>query len=246
MTRDVCVAVPAYEAGRTLEGVFDRIPPAARARIREYAVLNDGSGDDTAEVLRRLQAREPDLTVLTHAANQGYGATERDLLAHALAGPAAIVVLLHADGQYSPECIPELLAPIDAGEADLVQGSRLRGGGALAGGMPRYKYVANRALTAIENLAFGMRLAEYHSGYMVYTRRFLEQVPFRRLSHSFDFDLEMLVLARVKGLRIREVPIPTIYAGEVSHLKPVTYGLRVLRVVARQLTGYYRRLCREG
>jgi hypothetical protein len=107
--------------------------------------------------------------------------------------------------------------------------------------MPRYKYVANRALTWIENRAFGLRLAEYHSGYMAYARRFLEAVPWRGLSGSFDFDLEMIALARAHGFRIRETPIPTHYGDEVSHLRSIPYGLRVLRVVARYRMGAYRR-----
>ena len=153
--------------------------------------------------------------------------------------------MLHADGQYSPEVIPRILPLFDADEADLVQGSRFLAGGALKGGMPLYKYVANRSLTALENLVFGLSLAEYHSGYMNYSRRFLEQVPFERLSDSFDFDLEMIVLSMIAGLPLREVPIPTIYADEVSHLSPVRYGLNCLGVIARHLRGHYRRLTEE-
>jgi hypothetical protein len=148
-------------------------------------------------------------------------------------------VLLHSDGQYSPEKIPELLEPFDSGAADLVQGSRMLGGGALRGGMPLYKFIANKALTAIENRAFGMRLAEYHSGYMLYSRRALETIPFEKLLSSFDFDLEMIVLARAKGLRIKEIAIPTIYAGERSHLNPIRYGCDVLSVVRRYRRGIY-------
>ncbi len=246
MIESVFVVIPAYNAAKTIEGVFARIPDEARARITRYVVVNDGSSDNTSEVLVRLAEREPTLTVIKHEQNRGYGATERTLLNHALEQGADVAILLHADGQYSPEKIPEILAVFDRDEADVVQGSRMLDGGALKGGMPMYKYLANKALTAIENLAFGMRMAEYHSGYMSYSKTFLESVPFDRLSDSFDFDLEMLVLARVNGLRIREVAIPTIYADEKSHLNPITYGLRVLRVVIRQLTGHYRRLLRDS
>ncbi len=116
------------------------------------------------------------------------------------------------------------------------------GGGALRGGMPFYKYVGNKGLTVIENWAFGMKLAEYHSGYMVYSRKALETIPFEKLSASFDFDLEMIVLARAKGLRIAEIAIPTIYAGEKSHLNPIGYGLDVLSVVWRYKRGVYHRM----
>ena len=113
------------------------------------------------------------------------------------------------------------------------------GGGALRGGMPLYKFIGNKALTAIENWAFGMNLAEYHSGYMLYSRKALETISFEKLSGSFDFDLEMIVLAHVKGLRIAEIPIPTIYAGEKSHLNPIRYGLDVLSVVWDYKRGKY-------
>ena len=149
---------------------------------------------------------------------------------------------MHSDGQYSPELIPELLRPFDDDTADMVQGSRMLGGSALKGRMPLYKFVANKVLTAIENRAFGMNLAEYHSGYMLYSRKTIAAIPFQKLSDSFDFDLEMIVMAHIKGLRIQEIAIPTIYAGEVSHLRPVQYGLRVLGIVASYKRGKYDKL----
>jgi hypothetical protein len=129
--------------------------------------------------------------------------------------------------------------PFERNEADLVQGSRILGKGALKGGMPFYKFVANKFLTALENISFGMRMAEFHSGYMLYSRKALTEIPFNKLSDSFHFDLEMLVMAKIKGLRITEVPIPTIYADEVSHLNPIRYGFDVLSVVRGYLTGKY-------
>ena len=118
----------------------------------------------------------------------------------------------------------------------------MMGDGALKGGMPLYKFVSNKALTFIENLSFGMKMAEFHSGYMLYARKALLEIPFNKLSNSFDFDLEMLVMAKIKGLRIVEVSIPTIYAGETSHLNPVKYGFDVLAVVRDYLGGKYHRL----
>jgi len=242
MVQRVFVLVPAYNAGATIERVFARIPDAARRRICGYAVVNDGSTDDTDAALDRLLASFPNLAILRHDVNRGYGAAEKTLLAYALDHGADIAVILHSDGQYSPEKIPDLLAPFDEGAADLVQGSRMLNGGALRGGMPLYKFVANKSLTAVENWAFGMSMAEYHSGYMLYARKTLEVIPFEKLSNSFDFDLEMLVMARVKGLRIREVAIPTIYEDETSHLRPMKYGLAVLSIVGRYLRGEYHRL----
>jgi glycosyltransferase involved in cell wall biosynthesis len=231
MVNDVFILMPAYNAGATIEKVFTRIPPEAKDRIRRYVVVDDGSTDDTQAALSRLSADYPTLTVLTQPTNCGYGEAVKRLLGYALEHQADVGIVLHSDGQYSPEKIPDLLRPFDQDTADIVQGSRMLDGGALKGGMPLYKYVANKALTAIENWAFGMKLAEYHSGYMAYSKLALQSIPFQKLSKSFDFDLEMIVMARVKGLRIAEVAIPTIYAGEVSHLRSIQYGLRVLSVV---------------
>jgi glycosyltransferase involved in cell wall biosynthesis len=236
---NVFVLMPAYNAGATVEKVFARIPPEARERISRYVVVDDGSTDDTSLALVRLQKEFPNLVLLWHSGNKGYGEAEKTLLRYALAEGADVGILLHSDGQYSPEKIPELLAPFDAGTADMAQGSRMLDGGALRGGMPFYKYVANKALTFVENRAFGMKLAEYHSGYMVYSRKAMETIPFEKLSNSFDFDLEMIVLAKVKGLRIAEIAIPTIYAGEKSHLNPIKYGFDVLSVVRAYRRGKY-------
>ena len=205
-------------------------------------MVDDGSTDDTAAALARLRAQFPSLVTLAHAVNRGYGAAEKTLLAYALEQGADVGIVLHSDGQYSPELIPDLLRPFDDDSADLVQGSRMLGGSALKGRMPLYKFVANKVLTAIENWAFGLNLAEYHSGYMLYSRKTIASIPFRRLSDSFDFDLEMIVMAHIKGLRIQEIAIPTIYAGEVSHLKPVQYGLRVLGIVANYRRRKYDKL----
>jgi glycosyltransferase involved in cell wall biosynthesis len=234
------MAMPAYQAGKTIEDVFRRIPSETARRLYRILVVDDGSRDDTAAAIGRLAGRWPCLVPLRHQTNRGYGAAIKTLLTAARCEEADAVIVVHADGQYAPERIPDLLAPLDDGAADLVQGSRLLGGGARAGGMPLYKYVANRALTRIENAVFGLRLAEYHSGYLAYARSFLDAVAFEGFSDSFDFDLEMMAAARAGGYRIREVPIPTRYAGETSHLRSIPYGLRVLRVVIRYLRGHYR------
>jgi glycosyltransferase involved in cell wall biosynthesis len=234
--------MPAYNAASTIENVFARIPAAARERIGRYVVVNDGSTDGTEAALARLRVQFPSLVTLAHPVNRGYGAAEKTLLAYALEQGADVGIVLHSDGQYSPELIPDLLRPFDDDTADMVQGSRMLGGSALKGRMPLYKFVANKVLTAIENRAFGMNLAEYHSGYMLYSRKTIASIPFQKLSDSFDFDLEMIVMAHIKGLRIQEIAIPTIYAGEVSHLRPVQYGLRVLGIVASYKRGKYHKL----
>ena len=236
---NVFVVMPAYNAERTVEDVLARIPDAARRLVARYVAVDDGSADGTRAALDRAARHLPGLTILSHGRNRGYGAAMKTLLAYARDAGAGAAVTLHADGQYAPERIPALLAPIAAGAAEIVQGSRMLGGGALEGGMPLYKYAANRCLTAVENRALGLHLAEYHSGYMLYARRALDEIPFERLAETFVFDLEMLVAARVLDLRVAEVAIPTRYAGEVSHLRPVRYGLQVLDVVRRFRRGDY-------
>ena len=234
--------MPAYNAGATIEKVFSRIPQRVRDGIERYVVVNDGSTDDTNEALDRLSGRYANLVTLQHDKNRGYGASEKTLLNYALKENADVAVLLHSDGQYSPEKIPDLWNPLNENRADMVQGSRMLDGGALKGGMPLYKFLANKSLTALENWAFGLKLAEYHSGYMLYSQKCLTKIPFNKLSDSFDFDLEMIVMAKVKGLKITEVPIPTIYADELSHLKPVQYGFDVLSIIFDYKRGKYHRL----
>ena len=242
--RNLAIMMPAYNAGKTIERVFERIPVEVHSSVLYYIVVNDGSTDNTPEALARLQLRYPNFVVLDHKVNNGYGGAEKALLRHAASTEAKICVLLHADGQYAPEELPRLITPFEEENADMVQGSRMADGGhrALKGAMPLYKYMANRVLSAIENLAFDMQLAEYHSGYMLYSKRALLEIPFEKLSDSFCFDQEMLVMAKINGLKIVERPIPTYYGDEVSHLKPIRYGFNVLSLVWKYKRGYYHAL----
>lgn len=242
MIREVFIIMPAYNAGRTIERVFDRIPPGVRDRVSRYVVVDDGSTDDTGVALARLSGRFPSLVSLRHERNQGYGAAEKTLLDYAVREGAEVAVLLHSDGQYSPEKLPEMLEPFDRGSAEMVQGSRMLGSGALRGGMPVYKFLANKALTAVANQALGLRMAEYFSGYMAYHRSALQAIPYRQLADTFQFDMQMLVMAKVKKLRVAQIPIPTIYADEVSHLQPVRYGLEVLTILRDYHRGRYHAL----
>lgn len=238
----IFMIMPAYNAGTTIEGVFDRVPSEARQRIRRYVVVDDGSTDDTATALGRLRDRFANLVVISHERNQGYGAAEKTLLNYAVQHGAEVAVLVHADGQYSPEKIPEMLHPFDQGLADMVQGSRMLNRGALGGGMPFYKFLANKALTSVANWTLDLKMAEYFSGYMAYSRAALQAIPYHRLANSFQFDMQMLVMAKVHGLRVVEVGIPTIYGGEVSHLQPIRYGMDVLSVLRDYRRGEYHAL----
>jgi glycosyltransferase involved in cell wall biosynthesis len=236
----VFVVTPAYEAARLLAATLDRVAGARVPGLAGVVVVDDGSRDGTATVARAAAARCPaPVQVVERARNGGYGAAMKDGLLAARAAGAEIVACVHADGQYSPEALPGLLEARARRGLDVLQGSRIAGGGALAGGMPLYKYVGNALLNVVENAVLGLGLSDYHSGYLVYGPRALARLPFSRLSDSFDFDLEVIAAARAQGLEVGEAPIPTHYGDETSHLRPVAYGARVLRVLWRYRRGRY-------
>jgi glycosyltransferase involved in cell wall biosynthesis len=209
--------------------MVDAIP---RDLIDEVIVVDDGSTDQTLKI-----ARELDVTLVWHPHNVGYGANQKTCYLHALQGDADVIVMLHPDGQYEPSLIPDLIRPILAGEADLVLGSRMRErGAARAGGMPLYKVVANRVLTAIENRVMHTRLTDLHTGYRAYSRELLLRAPFLRNSPDFSFDSEMLLQASHFGFRIAEVPARSRYFQDASSitLGPATvYGLKTLLAALR-------------
>jgi glycosyltransferase involved in cell wall biosynthesis len=230
------VVMPAYNAGKTIESVFERLPREAIPKIKEFIVIDDGSKDDTPAKVKTL-SQTYGIKLLTHDPNRGYGAAQKTGFTQALTDGADLVVLLHSDGQYSPELILEMMKPIEEGRADVVGGSRIKGGKALEGGMPPIRYYGNIFLSKIENLVFRMNLTTYHSGYKAYSRKALESIPFRGYSDRFHFDSEMLVGCKRAKLKVVEVPIPTRYAGEKSYLNPIPYGFSVLGVIFRYLVG---------
>jgi glycosyltransferase involved in cell wall biosynthesis len=229
------VVIPAYQAARHLGRVIERLRAAALPALARIVVVDDGSRDGTAAV---AEAAGAPVTVVRRARNGGYGAAMKDGLRAARALGADAVACVHADGQYSPEALPALLAERERRGLDLLQGSRIASGTARSGGMPAYKIAGNAVLNRLENLTFGLRMTDYHSGYLVYGPAALA-LSVDRLSDSFDFDLEVIASARARGLAVGEAPIPTHYGDEVSHLNPLTYGLRVLRVLWRYRRGRY-------
>lgn len=235
----LAVVVPAYNAGRHLRGVVERIFAHRPSGLERIIVVDDGSADDTAAVAEKLAAATPLLALVRRPQNGGYGAAMKDGLAAARAAGADHVATVHADGQYGPEVLPELLDTLGRRGIDLLQGSRIAGGGARAGGMPHYKIAGNWALNQLERRVLGLPLTDFHSGYLVYGPRALAAIPFARLSDSFDFDLEAIAAARARQLVVQEAPIPTHYGDEISYLNPMTYGLRVLRVLWRFKRGAY-------
>ena len=227
----VIVVMPAYNAAKTLERTYADIP---HDRVDQIILVDDVSHDETVDIARQLG-----LDVIIHQQNLGYGGNQKTCYDAALAAGADVVVMLHPDYQYDATRIPALIAPIVEGEKHLMLGSRFLGN-PLAGGMPKWKFVANRFLTTVENLAFGLRLSEYHTGLRAYSRRLLETIPYELNSNDFVFDQELIaqVVAAGMGRRIGEIGVPTRYFDEASSVgfkRSVIYGTATLRVVARYL-----------
>ncbi len=227
----VVVVMPAYNAARTLHRTYADIPHDLVARV---ILVDDVSHDETVAIAQQLG-----LEVIAHRQNRGYGGNQKTCYDAALADGADVVVMLHPDYQYDATRIPALIEPILRDEADLMLGSRFLGD-PLAGGMPRWKFVANRFLTKLENLAFGLHLSEYHTGLRAYSRQLLETIPYKRSSDDFVFDQELIaqVVAAGMGSRIGEIAVPTRYfeeASSVGFVRSVVYGLSTVRVVLRFL-----------
>ena len=221
--KKIVVVMPAYRAEKTLQACFQAIP---RDVVDAVLLVDDASDDSTLAVARRLG-----IIAYRHPENRGYGANQKTCYALALAEGADIVVMLHPDYQYEPKLIPAMAAMVASGVYDVVIGSRILGNTAIAGGMPRYKYVANRLLTAVQNLVVGMKLSEFHTGYRAFARRVIETLPLAANSSDFIFDNQMLIQAHAFGMRIGEISCPTRYFeedSEISFGRSVVYGFGVL------------------
>jgi len=221
--KKVIVVMPAYNAARTLERTYYDLPFDI---IDEVLLVDDDSADTTVELSRRLG-----LTTLLHEKNMGYGKNQKTCYREALKRGADIVVMVHPDYQYSPKLVTPLAGMIAFGEYDAVIASRILGNGALEGGMPRYKYVSNRFLTAFQNLLIGQKLSEYHTGYRAFSRRVLEDLPLEENTNDFVFDNEMLAQIVFFKYKIGEISCPTRYFDEASSInftRSVRYGLGVI------------------
>jgi glycosyltransferase involved in cell wall biosynthesis len=209
--KKIGILVVAYNAASTLASVLDRIPPAFRSRISEILVSDDHSQDATYLVgLGYQQLSELPITVIRQPQNLGYGGNQKAGYQLAIERGFDIIVLLHGDGQYAPECLPEMVAPLERGDCDAVFGSRMMiKGAARRGGMPLYKFVGNRILSAFENRALGTDLTEFHSGYRAYSVKALNDIPFEKNSDGFNFDTQIIIQMHDAGKLIREIPIPT-------------------------------------
>lgn len=221
--KKIAVVMPAYHAERTLEACYIAIPHDI---VDTVLLVDDASDDATLAVAKRLGIQSH-----RHAQNRGYGGNQKTCYTLALEAGADIVVMLHPDYQYEPRLITAMAAMIASDVYDVVLGSRILGKTALAGGMPRYKYIFNRLLTFAQNVLVGAKLSEFHTGYRAFSRRVLETLPLAANSDDFVFDNQMLVQALAFGMRIGEISCPTKYfpeASEISFRRALRYGLGVL------------------
>jgi glycosyltransferase involved in cell wall biosynthesis len=255
--RRLLVFIVAYNAERTIQQTLRRIP---RQLLDDYdvevLVIDDSSTDQTfnrGELLRRDQSLPFTLTVLFNPVNQGYGGNQKIGFHYAIQQGFDYVALIHGDGQYAPESLPQLLAPLASGQADAVFGSRmLRPADARRGGMPLYKFVGNRILTAIQNRLLRATLSEWHSGYRVYATDALRRIPFHLNSNVFHFDTEIIIQLLIAGLRVTEVAIPTYYGDEISRVNGMKYAKDVViacvKARAQEWSLFYDRKfdCRAG
>jgi len=222
----VVVVMPAYNAGRTLRMTYEELP---KESVSTVILVDDGSTDATLQI-----ACELGLEIFVHNRNYGYGANQKTCYTEALRQGADIVVMVHPDYQYDPTLVPQIIAPIVDGRADVVLGSRLKSGSALAQGMPWWKYAANRFLTGVENRSFGLDLSEYHTGYRAFRREVLETVNFLLNSDNFVFDQEIIGQVVAAGFRIAEIAVPTRYfpaASTAGLLASSVYGFRILTML---------------
>jgi glycosyltransferase involved in cell wall biosynthesis len=230
----VLVFIVAFNAEKTIAEVVFRIPASLRNTFEVDVLIIDDSSGDLTFTKSHLVSKDSNLpfrlTVLFNPVNQGYGGNQKLGYRYAIENGYDFVALIHGDGQYAPECLPQLLEPLRNGEAAAVFGSRmLNPADALRGGMPKYKFVGNRILTWLENRMLHSNLSEFHSGYRIYSTRALAAIPFERNSNGFHFDTEIIIQFLVAGLTIKELPIPTYYGDEVCHVNGMKYAGNVLK-----------------
>ncbi len=228
--KKLIVIMPAYNAKSTLKQTYREIP---HEYVDEVILVDDASSDETPRI-----ASELGITTVIHKENTGYGGNQKTCYREALAHGADIVVMVHPDYQYSPRLVTAMASMIASGHYDVVLGSRILGGRALKGGMPLYKYIANRFLTLVENLALGVKLSEYHTGFRAFTREVLETLPLGENSDDFVFDSEVLVQAVYFGFKIGELSCPTRYFKEASSInfgRSLKYGFGVLYSIMKYL-----------
>ncbi len=232
--KKVLVLIVAYNAEKTITLLLDRFPKDALNRVDEIIVADDASSDPTAALAQAYKDKNnlKKLKVLKHEKNKGYGGNQKWGYNYAIKNNFDVVVMVHGDAQYPPEKILELINPILNDKADFMFGSRIAGD-PLGGGMPLYKFIANRFLTTTENIVLGTRLSEFHSGFRAYNVHALNAIPFNKNSDGYHFDSEIIVQLAIAKKRIGEIVIPTYYGDEKCHVPGIRYGLSILGILAQ-------------
>lgn len=236
--KKIIIVMPAYNAAKTLEKTYSEIPNGS---YDEIILVDDASKDNTVELAKKLN-----LIVIEHPENRGYGGNQKSCYKKALERGADVVVMLHPDYQYDPRIIPNITLPIIEDQADIVLASRMIRdpliGGPIKGGMPIYKFIANRILTFIENQALGTYFSEFHTGYRAFSRKALESIPFNDNSDDFVFDNEIIVQGIIKKFRFKEIPVTTRYfrdASSVNFIRSIKYGIQVISTAVKYLMCKY-------
>lgn len=231
MTLRILIFVVAYNAKKTIESVVERIPKEVFQYPTEILVIDDASQDETFRIAKGVEKSSGlPLSVLKNPINQGYGGNQKIGYLYGIIHNFDLVVLLHGDGQYAPEILPELLKPLIEGKADAVFGSRMIDpGAARKGGMPLYKYIGNRILSTFQNYVLGVQFSEFHSGYRIYSIEALKKIPFQLNSNDFHFDTEIIIQLLLAKQRIVESPIPTYYGDEICHVNGIKYAYDVVK-----------------
>lgn len=230
-TPRIGIFIIAYNASNHLRQTISRIPREVYDRVEEVFIVDDCSPDNTFDTAQEFKqsAGIAKLTVHRNEKNQGYGGNQKVGYQYAIERGFDIVALVHGDGQYAPECLGDLLAPLERGQADMVFGSRMSTTfGALKGGMPLYKFIGNRILTHLQNKMSGLALSEYHSGYRLYSTAALKRIPYESFTNTWHFDTQIILSMAERGMRIVELPIPTYYGDEICHVNGIPYALNCL------------------
>lgn len=231
--KKIGILIVAYNHEYFLEKLLERIPPVIYQKVTEIAVFDDHSCDKTFDIGISYKEKKnlEKLSIFYNEKNLGYGGNQKNGYRYFINKGFDIVVLLHGDGQYAPELLPQLLEPLEKEEADAVFGSRMISRDALKGGMPIYKFLGNKFLTFCENTLLGMDLTEFHSGYRLYSCNALKNVPFERCSNVFHFDTDIIIMFHDANLKIVELPIPTYYGDEISYVNVLKYGYDVMKSI---------------
>ena len=232
MNKKLLILIPSYNVEKFIKKVLYSIPKKLlKTNKVELLIVNDASTDNTLKILKKIKKYSFKVKIITNKTNRGYGGVQKIGFNYAIKNKFDIVALLHGDGQYKPQLLTKLIAPINKNSSEVVFGSRmLKPLNALKGNMPIYKFVGNIIITGIQNLFLISKMSEFHSGYRVYSVESLKKIPFNYNSNFFHFDTEIIIQLLFAKIKIKEIPIPTIYSGQISHLKGIKYSYNVIKI----------------